>query len=114
MRMYQIISPAIAEAKKNPVGGKPSDPSLAKYYGTYDESFGGEAAIVPWEDGLAMVFFPTGDPIQALSKLRHVSGDTFRRVREDGGLPEEIVFENNARGEVTRFKQNSNYAVKVR
>jgi hypothetical protein len=60
------------------------------------------------------VGFPTDDPLQALAKLRHVSGDTFRRVREDGQLAEELVFETNARGEVTRLKRNSNYSARIR
>jgi len=50
----------------------------------------------------------------ALVKLRYLGGDTFRRIRDDGQLAEEIVFETDARGEVTRFKRNSNYAIKVR
>lgn len=52
--------------------------------------------------------------MQALTKLKYVSGDTFRRVRDDGQPAEEIVFETNARGEVTRFKRNSNYSARIR
>ncbi|MBI2614873.1 MAG: serine hydrolase [Gemmatimonadetes bacterium] len=114
MRMYQIVAPAVSGAKKTPGGGKQPDPSLAKYYGSYEQSFGGETAVIPWEDGLAIVGFPTDDPMQSLSKLKHVSGDTFRRVRDDSQLAEEIVFETNARGDVTRLKRNSNYSLKVR
>ncbi len=114
MRMYEIVAPALAAAKKAPAAGRSPEPSFAKYYGTYEQSFGGESAVIPWEDGLAMVAFPTDDPMGALTKLRYVGGDTFRRVRDDGQLAEEIVFETNARGEVTRFKRNSNYATKVR
>lgn len=114
MRMYEVLAPAVSGAKKTPGGGKQQDPSLAKYYGSYEQSFGGESAVIPWEDGLALVGFPTDDPMQSLAKLKYVSGDTFRRVRDDGQLAEEIVFETNARGEVTRFKRNSNYSAKTR
>ena len=114
MRMYQLVAPAVSGAKKTPGAGKQPDPSFAKYYGSYEQSFGGETAVIPWEDGLAIVGFPTDDPLQALAKLRHVSGDTFRRVREDGQLAEELVFETNARGEVTRLKRNSNYSARIR
>ena len=68
----------------------------------------------PWEDGLAIISFPTDDPLPDLVKLKYMSGDTFRRIRDDGALAEEIVFETNARGEVTRFRRNSNYSPKVR
>ncbi len=113
MRMYEVLAPALAAAKTTPGGGKQPNPAFAKYYGTYEQSFGGETAVLPWEDGLAMVSFPTNDPVQGLVKLKYLSGDTFRRVREDGQLAEEIVFEANQRGEVTRFKSNSNYSTKV-
>ena len=114
MRMYELVAPAVSGAKKTPGGGKQPDPSLAKYYGAYEQSFGGETAVIPWEAGLAIVGFPTDDPLQALAKLTHVSGDTFRRVRDDGQLAEELVFETNARGEVTRFKRTSNYSARIR
>jgi len=114
MRMYEVIAPAVSEVKKAPGAGKQPDPTFAKYYGSYEQSFGGESAVIPWDDGLAIVGFPSDDPLQSLAKLKHVSGDTFRRVRDDGQLAEEIVFETNARGEVTRLKRNSNYSSKVR
>ncbi len=114
MRMYEMVAPALAAAKATPGGGKQPDPAFAKYYGAYEQSFGGETAVFPWEDGLAIVSFPTSDPLQDLAKLKYLSGDTFRRVRDDGQLAEEIVFETNPRGEVTRFKRNSNYSPKVR
>lgn len=114
MRMYEIVSPAVAEAKKAPGGGQQPDPAFAKYCGAYEQSFGGESAVIPWEDGLAIVGFPTDDPLQSLAKLKHISGDTFRRIRDDGQLAEEIVFETNPQGEVTRLKRNSNYLAKVR
>ncbi len=114
MRMYEIVAPALSAAKTTPGGGKQPDPSFAKYYGSYEQSFGGETAVFPWEDGLATVSLPTDDPMRDLAKLKYLSGDTFRRVREDGQLAEEIVFETNPRGEVTRMKRNSNYSPKVR
>jgi hypothetical protein len=47
-------------------------------------------------------------------KLRHVDGHTFRRVRDDGSLGEEIVFQVDGSGQVTRLWRHSNYSPRVR
>ena len=65
-------------------------------------------------EGIAAVDLPTADPLSGMQKLRHVGGNTFRRVRKDGELGEEVVFEVGGDGKVTRLKWNSNYQVKVR
>jgi CubicO group peptidase (beta-lactamase class C family) len=108
-RMYDIVGPAILAAVKDPKGGKVPDPELRKYTGSYASSFGGEIAIVVWEDGLASIWLPTMDPVRGLTKLRKTGDGTFRRVREDGELGEEVVFETGADGRVARLKWHSNY-----
>jgi uncharacterized membrane protein len=45
--------------------------------------------------------------------LKHIKGDTFRRIRDNGELAETVVFERNAKGEVTQFKQHNNYCRKI-
>ncbi|GIW52262.1 MAG: hypothetical protein KatS3mg081_1617 [Gemmatimonadales bacterium] len=114
MRMYELVAPAIRAALQGEAVARGPDPAWEKYYGTYSASFGGEAAVIPWEDGLGLVYFPTENPRRAVTKLRHVSGHTFRRVRDDGELAEEVIFEVDSGGRVLRFVRNSNYYPRVR
>ena len=47
-----------------------------------------------------MVSFPTEDPLDNITRLKHISGNTFKRIRDDDELGEEIVFELGADGVV--------------
>jgi len=49
------------------------------------------------------------NPAAALTRLRHVSGTTFRRVRDNDTLAEEVRFEARPDGRVTRLWWHSNY-----
>lgn len=125
-RAYEIMAPAIRAAAKSagptPVaatGSAPApvvtyDASLDRYVGTYGGSFGGELAVVRWEDGLSILSLPTMDPVRSLTKLKKTGEHTFRRVRRDEALGEEIAFEMGADGKPTRFRQHQNYYAKVR
>ncbi|MFP3941834.1 MAG: serine hydrolase domain-containing protein, partial [Thermoanaerobaculia bacterium] len=88
----------------------PSD--LERFAGTYSlQPWHGEAVVLPWKDGLAMVGLPTNDPLGDLEELRRVEpegGNTFRRVRDDGELGETVVFEEDEDGRVVAFVQHSN------
>jgi CubicO group peptidase (beta-lactamase class C family) len=110
---YRIVSPAIAEAASAPGKGQAPDPSLKRYVGTYGSGWGGEIAVVPWKDGLAMIHLPTDDPMEALEPLKLIGENRFRRVRrDDGELAEEIAF-TVANGEVTRFTRHNNHFPRV-
>ncbi|MEW5918951.1 MAG: serine hydrolase [Gemmatimonadota bacterium] len=125
-RTYEIMAPAIRTASRTPAapnavasGSSPtpaqsSDASLDRYLGTYSSSFGGELAVVRWEDGLSLLGLPTMNPLQAMTKLRKTGEHTFRRVRQDEALGEEIVFEMGADGRPTRFVRHNNSYAKVR
>lgn len=108
-RMYDIVAPAIREAVKDPGGAKPMDPELKKYLGAFGSSFGGEIAVVAWEGGLATIWLPTMDPVRGITKLRKTGENTFRRVRQDGELGEEAVFELGPDGRPARIKWHNNY-----
>jgi CubicO group peptidase (beta-lactamase class C family) len=114
-RLYDIVGPAIRAAVKEPGKGKTPEADLRKYAGTYSEApWGGEVAVLPWEEGLATLDLPTMDPVKDLVKLKKTGENTFRRIRKDESLGEEIVFEMGPDGRPTRFKQHSNYAPRVR
>ncbi|MGQ0643205.1 MAG: serine hydrolase [Gemmatimonadaceae bacterium] len=122
---YNIMAPALRAAAK-PVGtaaavatgSSPApvvtyDASLDRYVGTYGSSFGGELAVVRWEDGLSILGLPTMNPLQSLTKLRKTGEHTFRRVRRDEALGEEYAFEMGPDGKPTRFRWHNNYYARV-
>jgi len=111
---YDIVAPAIVEAIASPGEGKQPDPELLKYTGIYERPLGGETAVLIWKGELALVGLPDGHPLDDLTKLKHVSKHTFRRIRDDGELGEEIVFEVGDDGNVIKMWQHSNYCTKVR
>jgi CubicO group peptidase (beta-lactamase class C family) len=133
---FDVVSPALAklDERAKAAGAKALDdgaaatttpaapaPAIAapptfdasRYSGIYESSWG-EAVIVPWHGGLAMLGLPTETPAKNLVKLRHVNGDTFRRVRDDGELGETVVFELDAAGNVARAVRHGNAMEKKR
>jgi CubicO group peptidase (beta-lactamase class C family) len=113
-RIYDIVAPTIKVAVKDTVKLKPQDPTLSAYVGVYELGFGGETAIVRWEDGLAALNLPTMEPMRGLTKLRKVGAHTFRRLRRDDTLGETIVFHVGPDGRPTRLVWHSNNYRRVR
>jgi CubicO group peptidase (beta-lactamase class C family) len=88
---------------------------LEAYAGNYDaQPWWGETVVLPWQGKLAMFGLPSENPAKDLTLLKHIEGDTFRRVRDDKTLGEEVVFERDKAGKVCRMWQNSNYENKIR
>lgn len=110
----QVLTPAVTAAEDTATASEESPDEFDKYTGRYSrQPWGGEIAVIPWEDGLAMISLPTDEPLDALEELRHIEGDTFRRVRENDDLAEPIRFETNDAGEVQALIQHSNPWPKV-
>jgi hypothetical protein len=119
--LYDLVAARVKRAASK----KPSEPKSAQeeseapalddYIGTYsNQPWGGETAVVLWEGGLAMLGLPTATPARDLRKLRHVEGDTFRRVRADDELAEAVIFLRDAQGRVTGFQQHRNVSPRIR
>jgi CubicO group peptidase (beta-lactamase class C family) len=112
---FRIVSGALEDAKKP--ASPPSDGAAAattdleRFAGLYSSAWD-ETAIVPWKDGLAALDLPTRDPLAALTELRHVEGNVFRRVRDDGELGETVSFEERE-GLVTRLLWHGNYSERL-
>jgi len=85
----------------------------ADYAGTYDATWGGEIAVLPWKDGLGLVFLPTNDPMASLTRLEKTGEHTFRRVRDDDELGEEFRFDIEG-AEAVRVWRHSNFYERVR
>ena len=111
--LYDIVAPAIKDAVKNPSAAKKPDPKLNKYLGTYS-SWNGETAVLLWGDGLAVMELPTMNPVKSIVKLKKTGDHTFRRVRDDEELGEEVVFEIGPDGRAARLKWDSNYFPRIR
>ena len=54
------------------------------------------------------------DPLKDLWKLKRTGEHTFRRLRKDETLAEEVVFELGPEGRAARFKRHSNYDPRTR
>ena len=116
-----VAAPEPTDAAGEPgagMGGGPegqATPDLEPYLGTYDaQPWGGETAAVRWKGGLALLSLPTSNPAEALQELRHIDGDTFRRVRDDGELGEAVTFLRDDAGEVEAFQRHRNLSRKIR
>jgi CubicO group peptidase (beta-lactamase class C family) len=105
--IFDIAAPAITQAAESPGKAKKTDRGLAKYVGRYERPIAHETHVVIWEDGLGILSLPNDNPSENLTKLRRIKGNVFQRVRDDGELGEEIVFETGPDGKVLRFIWNS-------
>jgi hypothetical protein len=114
-RAHEIMAPALAAAKDTSHAGTPPNAEFAKYVGAYSEMpWGGEVAVLPWKGSLAMLYLPTDDPLGDLTELKHVRDHTFRRIRKDKALGEEIRFDVGPDGRATRVWQHSNFSPRMR
>ncbi|HSF20207.1 MAG TPA: serine hydrolase domain-containing protein [Vicinamibacteria bacterium] len=107
---YEIVAPALQEARESP--DTPAPPDMTLYTGRYGSGFGGEIAVVPWKDTIAVVQLPSDDPMERLVELKTVGEHVFRRIRDDGELGEEIVFDV-VNEMVTRFTRHNNHYPKL-
>ena len=113
-KAFDLIAPAIEAARKAPDEAPARNAEWARYTGVYD-SIWGQVAIVPWEDGLALLELQSRDPAQDLVRLQHVGEHTFRRVRKDDeSLGETVYFELGEDGAVRRFQRHSIWMNKLR
>ena len=114
-RLYEIVAPAVRDAVKEPGKAKATDATLRRYAGSYDvQPWAGEAVVVPWQDGLAMLELPSTDPVKQMDRFKKTGEHRFRRIRKDDSLAEEIVFEIGPDGRATRFTQHSNHYRRIR
>ena len=102
---FELIGPVIEQALAASEVTERDD-SMAAYAGVYG-SIWGQIAIVPWEDGLAMLALEAANPAQAMQTLQHVDGDEFKRVRSDDTLGESIRFVMDDDGLAQRMNVHS-------
>jgi hypothetical protein len=105
--MFQLLDKRKAFGFKDPAPAK--DINLENFAGRYDaQPWASEAIIVPWAEGLAILYLPSSNPSRELTLLKPKGGDSFRHVREDGTEADEVRFERDKSGNVVRMVQFSN------
>jgi CubicO group peptidase (beta-lactamase class C family) len=111
---FDIVAPALRKAAKES-GGDPATGELAaeleRFTGTYQRPLGGESAVLIWQGDLHVLSLPTDNPLNSLTRLRHIEDGTFRRVRDNDDLGEEFIFEEMPDGSM-RMWRNDNYSVR--
>lgn len=113
-KAFDLVAPPIEAARKAPDKAPARTAELRRYAGIYD-SIWGQVAVVPWEDGLALLDLASRDPAKSMTRLQAVGEHTFRRVRKDDeSLGETVYFEIGPDGTVQRFQQHSIWMNKVR
>jgi len=96
------------EERKPPV-------DLEPYCGLYSyKPWGSEVIVTPWGDKLAVIGLPNEMPHKYMSLLTYTKENTFRRLRDDGELGEEVFFERDAQGKVVKIWRHSNYRFKIK
>jgi hypothetical protein len=94
---------------------KQIDVDLKDYVGFYDsQPWGSESYCGIWNGKLVSISLPTNDPAQSMTMFKHIEGDTFRRIKSDGELAEERIFERDNNGKVYRVKSHQNYSMKLK
>jgi hypothetical protein len=104
---YDIVAPAIRAAVEDPDAGDPPDSVLERFTGLYSRPLGTESVVLTWEGQLLVIGLPTSDPLGAMTRLKHVEGGSFRRVRGDGDLGEEFLFEEDTDGTMRYWVHNN-------
>jgi CubicO group peptidase (beta-lactamase class C family) len=101
---YEIMSAAL-KAQGVERGESNEWSRFAGYYS--EEQSWSDAEVVEWDEGLAVLWVPTLNPVNSMVKLRHVEGGTFRQIDAEGNLSKYYVFEIDADGN-SRMRFNNN------
>jgi hypothetical protein len=105
--IFDILDKRQAWKFKPPSPAK--DVDLESYAGRYSaQPWKSELAIVPWAQGLALLWLPSANPAGDVEILKTKGGDLFRRIRSDGSEADEVRFERDKSGHVHRFIEFSN------
>jgi hypothetical protein len=112
--MHAILKKAKGAEKKQNIKDAISGINPQEFSGFYNAMpWQSELYVSAWYGKLVMLGLPTESPAAAMALFKHVDGDTFRRIRDDGELGETLVFERNDAGRITRFKHHGNYSIKM-
>jgi len=112
--MHEILKKAGQSSEKNPPCEQNTGVDTGEYEGYYSQMpWGSEAYVSSWYGELVLIYLPADSPSRAMTFLKHIEGDTFRRERDDGELGETLVFERDKEGHVIKYKRHGNYSMKI-
>jgi len=107
--IHNIILKAETVAKDKP------KINLEDYTGFYSsQPWGSERYIGTWNNKLVSLSLPSDDPAKAMTFFKHIEGDTFKRIKDNGELGEISSFERDENGNVIRVKSHQNYSKKIK
>jgi CubicO group peptidase (beta-lactamase class C family) len=112
--IHGILKKAKGADKKQFSKDSKSGIDLQEFSGYYNSMpWQSEVFVSAWYGKLVMLGLPAESPANAMTLFKHIEGDTFRRVRDDGELGETLVFERNNARQITRLKNHGNYYSKM-
>jgi CubicO group peptidase (beta-lactamase class C family) len=83
---------------------------LTRYEGAYGrDRTANDVYVAPYGNELMVIDLFATAPASDITRLRHVQGHVFRRVRDNDTLAEEVRFDVAADGRATRLWWHSNY-----
>ena len=106
-------------AKVKPATDKKEDEAnrsiaLTDYVGNYSvQPWWSEGYIGVWGEHLVYLSLPSRSPGADMTMYKHIEGDTFRRIRDDGELGETLLFIRNDQGKVVSYKSHTNIYNKI-
>ena len=110
--IHELLSKV--KSKSNGDNDPSDEMSLEEYTGYYSsQPWWSERYIASWEGQLAVISLPTNSPANSMSVFKHIDGDIFRRVRDDGELGEKLIFERDDTGKIYRVSQHGNFSTRI-
>jgi CubicO group peptidase (beta-lactamase class C family) len=86
-----------------------------RYEGNFSaQPWGGESAVRQWGNQLAVIDIPSTDLSGSVTRLKHVEGDTFVRLTDEGEERESWEFELGADGKAATIRQHSFRLTRIR
>ena len=88
--------------------------NLQEYVGYYSKMpWWSEEFISTWDGKLVSLALPSESPGESMTFYKHISDDTFRRIRDDDELGETLVFERDKNGKIIQYKSHGNYTKRI-
>lgn len=120
--LYDLVAADIVKATTTKTATTPSPvaaqagnkPDLSIYEGLYASSiYDDESYVVAYGDELLIAELYSDEPAKDPPRYRYVAGNTFRRIRKDDTLGEELRFDMGANGRAVRVWSHSNYLDRI-
>lgn len=87
---------------------------LEEYTGYYNlQPWWSEQYVSTWNGNLVIIRMPTENPGNSLNMYKHIEGDTFRRIRDNEELGEELIFSRDPNGKVYRLAIHGTYTDRI-